>query len=96
MKLNKHNLKMVRIKEASGMTKGLKGYYSAHYVQISYDLDSGEIYTDFHCSLGQNSWSQYRDNVITVCNATSQMTMQQIADLINYKVQKHKAFNNFG
>ena len=83
MKTNTYGMKMTGLRKAAGETKGLRGYYSGSYVQISYDQDTGEILTDYHYSLGQNSWSEYHDPaVITVCNASKPMTMQQIADEI--------------
>ena len=81
-KINKHGLKMRGLKAASGETKDY-GCYSGHYIQISYDTDTGDILTDYHYSLGQNSWTQYHDPaIITVAIASSHMTMQEIADAI--------------
>lgn len=89
MKTNTYGMKMAGLRKAAGETKGLCGYYSGCYVQISYDQDTGEILTDYHYSLGQNSWSEYHDPaVITVCNASKPMTMQQIADEIFTAVEQ--------
>lgn len=83
MKTNTYGLKMTGLRKAAGETKGLTGQYSGHYVQISYDRSTGEVVTNYHYSLGQNSWSQYHDsNIITVCNVSQPKTMQEIADLI--------------
>lgn len=81
--INKHGLKMNGLKKASSETKNLNGYYSGRYIQISYDKSTGEVLTDFHCSIGQNSWTEYHDpNIVRICNASDPMTMQQIADLV--------------
>lgn len=81
--VNTYGFRMVGLRKAAGETKDLTGYYSGHYVQISYDHDDGEILTNYHYSLGQNSWSQYHSpSIITICNASEPMTMQQIADRI--------------
>ena len=83
MKTNTYGLTMRGLRKAAGATKGLTGYYNGHYVQISYDTSNGEILTNYHYSLGQNSWTQYHgSDIITVCNASNPMTMQQIADAI--------------
>lgn len=81
-KINTYGYKMHGLKAASGETKNY-GYYSGHYVQISYDTDTGDILTDYHYSLGQNSWTRYHDPaIITVATTAHHMTMQEIADAI--------------
>jgi len=90
---NRHGLTMKGLRKAAGETKGLPGYYSGHYIQISYDMSDGEILTNYHYSLGQNSWTQYHSSdIITICNASSPMTMQQIADAIADAVAYHNAY----
>lgn len=85
--INKHGLKMHGLKAASGETRNY-GYYSGHYIQISYDTDTGDVLTDYHCSLGQNSWTRYHDPaIITVATAADHMTMQEIADAIARAVE---------
>lgn len=85
--INKHGLKMHGLKAASGETRNY-GYYSGHYVQISYDTDTGDVLTDYHYSLGQNSWTRYHDPaIITVATAADHMTMQEIADAIARAVE---------
>lgn len=86
-KINKHGLKMRGLKAASGETRNY-GYYSGHYVQISYDTDTGDVLTDYHYSLGQNSWTRYHDPAIITVEATADhMTMQAIADAIAKAVE---------
>ena len=83
MKVNKHGLKMTGLKKAAGYTENY-GAYSGHYVQISYDKNTGEILTDYHYSIGQNAWTAYHDrNIITICYTSNKMTMQQIADIVS-------------
>ena len=63
------------------------------YIQISYDQDDGTILTDFHCSIGQNSWSRYRDHsIVTVCITSTPMTMQEIADEIKRELDYPSSF----
>lgn len=81
--VNTYGFKMAGLRKAAGATKGLTNYYSGEYVQISYDKKDGEILTNYHYNLGQNSWSEYNNpNIITICNASSSMTMQEIANKI--------------
>lgn len=87
-KINKYGLKMNGLKKASGETKNY-GYYSGMYVEIFYDQADGEIWTKFHYSLGQNSWTEYADpSIIKICSASRHMTMQEIADAIHNCVER--------
>ncbi len=91
-KLALHELNIKGLKKASGETQDY-GYYDGRYVEIFYDLSTGEVWTKFQCSLGQNSWTEYHDaNIIKVCNATRHMTMQELADAIYEKVQLHQEY----
>lgn len=95
MKVNTHGLKMVGLKEAASETKYLAncgGYLGGHYVQISYDRVTGEILTNYHCSLGQNEWSAYHDkDIITIGNVSEPVTMQTIADMIADAIEHRDA-----
>ena len=78
--LNTYGLKMTGIRKASGATCNWDGR-----TQISYDTETGEIYTNDHIG---DSWSQYHSPaVITVCFASEHMTMQEIADRIREAVE---------
>lgn len=80
MKINKHGLKMRGLKSASG---GTKNYGRNCYIQISYNTRTGEVLTDYHCSIGGNSWTEYHDSdIIRIGNTNQHMTMQEIADAI--------------
>lgn len=86
MKIDTHGLKMVGLRKASGYTENYPAG-SGQYVQISYDMETGEILTSYHVSIGQNSWMGYNDvNVILVCFTRHHLSMQMIADLIASKV----------
>lgn len=89
-KINTHNLTMTGLRKAASDTKGLTGPYNSDYIQISYDTNGGTVLTNYHCSLGHNSWTQYHDrDIIAVCDANGPMTMQQIADAIADAVAMH-------
>ena len=87
IKVNTHGLKMVGLKKASGNTLNYKD--KAKYDEIFYDRKTGEVWTVFQCSLGQNSWTRYHDgNVVKVCNTSDHMTMQEIADRIRERLEE--------
>ena len=81
-KVNYHGLNIKGIKKASGATMDY-GYYSGCYDEVFYDRKTGEVWTVYQYSLGQNTWTQYDyPDVIKVCNASQHMTMQEISDAI--------------
>jgi hypothetical protein len=83
-KVNTYGMKMKGLKKASGDTCD---YDNGGYIQISYDVVTGEILTDFHCDLGGNSYTRYHDKaVLGVCTTGCHMTMQEIADAIYRKI----------
>lgn len=91
MKTNTHGLKMTGLRKASGETKDLQGSYGAGYIQVSYDTNSGEIITNYHYDLGQNSWTRYPDSCIrNIGNISSPATMQHIADMIFEELQRRE------
>lgn len=88
MKINTHGLKMTGLKYASGDTKGLGGYYSGEYVELFYDRPTGEVFTRYQYSIGQNTWTKCHDkDVVKICNLSSKTTMQEIADKIAAKLE---------
>lgn len=88
MKLNKHGLKISGLKAASGMTENY-GYYSGHYVEIFYNIETGAVWGKYQYSYGQNNWTEYDDPaVIKIGNVSAHMTMQEIADAIRDAVEE--------
>ena len=91
--LNMFGLKMKGLKRIAGESKTLDGYLFPAYLQISYDMNTGEVMSDFHCSLGGNSWTEYADNdVITVCNLYHPTSMQDLALRIQTCVEEHRLY----
>ena len=87
MKINTYGLKIKGLRKVSGDTKNY-GFYSGKYVEIFYNRDTGELWSVYQFSLGQNSWTEYHDNaIIKVCNATEHMTMQEIVDRIHNQLR---------
>jgi len=101
MKLkNKYGFALKGIKKAAKETDVLpkrEGRLSASYIQVSYDRTNGEVLTDYHYCLGENSWTQYRDPaVIFVCNTHQKMTMKEIAKEIERAIcENGMAVSNF-
>lgn len=82
-KVNTYGLKINGLKKTSGYTDDY-GSYSGQYVEIFFDRGTGEVWGNFQCSLGQNSWTEYRNpDVVKICNTSRHMTMQDIADEIH-------------
>ena len=82
-KVNTYGLSIKGLKKASGCTEDY-GSYSGRYVEIFFDRSTGEVWGNFQCSLGQNTWTEYHDPaVLKICNTSRHMTMQEIADEIH-------------
>lgn len=80
--INTYGLKIKGLKKASGETRNY-GAYSGKYDEVFYDRTTGEVWTKFHYSLGENEWTVYHDeNIVKVCNTSRHMTMQEIMDAI--------------
>lgn len=91
MKLNTYGMKIKGLKKASGQTMDY-GDSSGKYDEVFFDRSTGETWTVFQCSLGGNSWTEYRDsNVIKICNTSRHMTMQELADAIRDRVAELEA-----
>lgn len=67
------------------------GCGSGLYLQINYDMTSGEVWSDLFAGRGHNSWEEYHDpNVLRVCFADNPMTEQEIADKIELAVEEYE------
>lgn len=85
-KVNKHGLKMVGLKKACGETKWLDHARWGGYVQIFYDRRNGTVIAHSHES--SQSWTVYEDkNIVLVTGVEYSMTMQEIADAIDWEVR---------
>ena len=85
-----NTIKMTGLKKAAGATKGLNGYCSGEYIQVSYDTATGQVLADYHYNLGQNSWTQYHDpSVITIGNLSEPTTMRGIRAMILDRLAKN-------
>lgn len=81
-KINMHGLRIKGIKQASGETANYDAW-APEYDEIFYNCATGDVWTVYQYSLGQNSWTEYRDrDIIKIGNTQCHMTMQEIADAI--------------
>lgn len=82
-------LRLKGIKKVSGETKELKGYYSPEYLQLNVNKVTGEVWTNYHYNLGQNSWTQYEDDNILNCgNICNPMTMSEIKEMVMEAIER--------
>lgn len=83
MKLNTYGIKMHGLKTVSGESKSLKGFFHGGYLELFYDIKSGDIWSIYQYSYGHNLWTVYHDdNVIRLGNIYTSHTMQELADII--------------
>lgn len=88
-KVNTYGMKMHGLKAAAGVTRGVCPS-NRHYVQISYNEATGDIYADWHVDC--NSWTNYYNAAIFDVTYTPRpLTMQQIADAIAATVAERAA-----
>ena len=82
--LNKHGLKMIGIKKAAGATADWD--YTGFCNVIYYHRKDGDVICRH---LGQNSWIEWHDkDMICVARRSDRMSMQQIADSIEYTLKE--------
>jgi len=85
-------MKISGLRKIAGETKSLQGHYSSIYLQLNYDTSDGHAWTDQHCSLGHNSWTQYHDDTIINCGIlTEPATMKEIEAMIERAVCEKNA-----
>lgn len=59
------------------------------YLQVNYDVRTHEVWTNYLCGFGNNSWVEYHDeNVINCGNIHHPMTMKEIKEMIECKVKE--------
>lgn len=83
-------MKIIGLKKAVGDFKRANagGYYSPFYGYLMYDISSGRIWTDFYCSIGHNSYTQYYTcNIINLGSYMADMgiavTMANVKKIVN-------------
>ena len=91
MKINKHGLKIIGLKKASGNTANwAEG--SGGYTEVFYNRSTGEVWTVDQVSIGFNSWTEYHSSdILKVGNFSRHATMQQLADAVYQAVKARQA-----
>lgn len=58
------------------------------YLQVNVDKSTGKVWSDLHCSIGQNSWSEYVDKDALNCGNVSDpnVTMADIKAMVERKL----------
>ena len=58
------------------------------YLQVNVDKTTGKVWSDLHCSIGQNSWSDYKDSDILNCGNISNknITMAEVKAMVERKI----------
>lgn len=76
-------MKIKGLKKIATDTLILSDFYAPEYLQLNYDISTGEAWTDFHYSLGHNSWTNYHDSKIINCGIiTNPMSVREISKMI--------------
>lgn len=76
-------MKIKGLKKISGESKKLNGFYNPEYLQLNYNTATGEAWTDFHYSIGHNSWTKYDEPTIINCGTIHRpTTMKELAQMI--------------
>lgn len=59
-----------------------------NYLQVNVDTSTGRVWSDLHCSIGQNSWSEYVDKDVLNCGNISNpnVTMGEIKAMVERKI----------
>jgi hypothetical protein len=84
--INTYGYKMTGLKAASARTKGL-GPYDPFYVEVIYNMESGEIRTK---EMLKNSYTRPDLPELRVWEATEPLSMQALADIISSAVDKYE------
>ncbi len=83
-------MKIKGLKRIAGESKKLSGYYAPEYLQLNYNTTTGEAWTDYHYSIGHNSWTEYNEPEILNCgNITEPKTQKELAEMIQRKENEH-------
>lgn len=79
--INTHGINIKGLRKASGKT--MNYIDPTYYDEIFFDRSTGEVWTEFHASLGHNEWTEFHDpDVVKVGSTDRHLTMQEIADMI--------------
>lgn len=92
-KINTYGL-TVDIKDLKKVARATSNYglHSPEYDEVFYDRSTGEVWSKYQYSIGQNCWTEYSDpNIIKIGNYTNRITRQELMDHIKQKVDELQA-----
>lgn len=102
MKINKHGLIIKNLRKVAGELQAnlskSNTYYSGIYMQVDYNVETGELIAAYHYSLGHNNWTVYHDkNFVRIGNYIKPCTMQElVTDIINQLIDNKQMENYAG
>lgn len=65
------------------------GDFSPAYDEVFYDRRTGELWSDYHYSLGQNEWTEYHSaDIICIGKFVHHVTQQELMDCIKDKLDR--------
>lgn len=71
------------IKKVCTESLALAGGNDGCYLRLNYDMKKHEVFTNWHCSFGHNSWTRYHDeNIIFIAFIDYPMMMKDIEKLV--------------
>jgi len=83
-------IKIKGIKNVVTEAKNNLGKNNNLYLQVNIDKSTGRVWSDLHCSVGQNSWSEYVDKDVLNCGNVSNknITMADVKAMIERRINK--------
>jgi hypothetical protein len=83
---------MIKLKGIKNVVTEAKNNLSKNnlYLQVNVDKSTGRVWSDLHCSIGQNSWSEYKDSNILNCGNISdpQITMADLKAMVERRINR--------
>ena len=87
-KVDRHGLVMKGLRKAAGRTIRETARWAQMYIQIDYNIITGEVLT--HCHFFGNYYDYQNSNILCICHTDVPLTMQEIADSIAQEVKIKK------
>ena len=81
-------IKLKGIKNVVSEARNNLGKNNNLYLQVNVDKSTGRVWSDLHCSIGQNSWNVYKDeDIVTVCNISDpNVTMAELKAMVERRI----------
>ena len=81
-------MKLTGIKQVVSEARNNLGRNNNLYLQVNVDKSTGRVWSDLHCSIGQNSWNVYADKDVLHCGNVSDpnVTMADIKPMVERKL----------